>query len=88
MYAKSIDRRRWVAYRADPEIAHSTGATNLTDYTFNKQIIHHLFCTTCGVRSFARGESPNGPMVAINVRCLDGINVFEVPTQQFNGKER
>ena len=64
------------------------GEDQLTDYQFNTQIIHHLFCKTCGVRSFARGAGPHGPMVAINVRCLDDINAFDVPTKQFDGKSR
>lgn len=64
------------------------GEDNLSDYQFNKQVIHHLFCKTCGIRSFARGAGPRGPMVAINVRCLDDINTFDVPTKQFDGKSR
>ena len=62
------------------------GADNLTDYQFNKQVIHHLFCKTCGVRSFARGKGPKGDMVAINVRCIDDIDTHAVPTKQFDGK--
>lgn len=66
-----------------------SGESNLTDYQFNKQIIHHLFCKTCGIRSFARGKKPDGtPMVAINVRCLDGIDVHQAKTKQFDGKSR
>jgi hypothetical protein len=64
------------------------GEDQLTDYQFNKNVIHHLFCKTCGIRSFARGAGPRGPMVAINVRCLDDINTFDVPTKQFDGKSR
>jgi hypothetical protein len=64
------------------------GEGNLSDYQFNKNVVHHLFCKTCGVRSFARGQGPKGPMVAINVRCLDGVNAFEVPTKQFDGRAR
>jgi hypothetical protein len=65
-----------------------SGESNLSDYQFNKQVIHHLFCKTCGIRSFARGKGPKGDMVAINVRCLDGINTHEVPTKQFDGRSR
>lgn len=64
------------------------GEDNLSDYQFNKNVIHHLFCKTCGIRSFARGAGPRGPMVAINVRCLDDIDTFAVPTKQFDGKSR
>jgi hypothetical protein len=52
------------------------GADNLTDYQFNKHVIHHVFCKTCGIKSFARGQSKNGPMVAINARCLDDADTF------------
>lgn len=63
------------------------GDDNLSDYQFNKHIIHHLFCKTCGIKSFARGQTPKGqPIVAVNVRCLDGIDPFAVKTQNFDGK--
>jgi hypothetical protein len=64
------------------------GDDNLTDYQFNKQVIHHVFCKTCGVRSFARGAGPKGPMIAINVRTIDDADVFAVPITQFDGKSR
>jgi hypothetical protein len=62
------------------------GEQNLTDYQFNKQVIHHLFCKTCGIRSFARGTSPKGPMVAINTRCLDNVDAATLNIQHVDGK--
>lgn len=63
------------------------GGENLTDYTFNKNVIHHLFCKTCGIKSFARGQKPDGtPMIAINVRCLDDVDANEIPTHKYDGK--
>ena len=62
------------------------GEDDLTDYQFNKHVIHHLFCKTCGIKSFARGTGPRGPMVAINVRCLDDVDVFTQPRKHHNGK--
>jgi hypothetical protein len=63
------------------------GSDDLTDYQFNKKAIHHLFCKTCGVSSFSRGERPDGAqMVAINVRCLDGIDPAKLSPRTFDGR--
>lgn len=63
------------------------GDGNLTDYLFNKQVIHHTFCKTCGIKAFARGKSPKGePIVAVNVRSLDGIDPFAIKAHNFDGK--
>lgn len=64
------------------------GAGFLTDYQFNKKNIHHLFCKVCGLRSFARGQGPSGPMVAINTRCLDDVDATVLSIQHFDGKSR
>ena len=64
-----------------------SGNDVLTDYQFGKKNIHHVFCSKCGVRSFARGKKPDGsPMIAVNVRCIDDIELDKVPTRQFDGK--
>jgi hypothetical protein len=64
-----------------------SGQEALTDYQFNKRVVHHLFCSTCGVASFSKGENPNaGPMVAVNVRCLDGIDATELKPQLLDGR--
>ncbi|MEK7647500.1 MAG: GFA family protein [Patescibacteria group bacterium] len=63
------------------------GEDALTDYQFNKHIIHHTFCSTCGILSFATGAGPDGAqMRAINVRCLDDVDVDELTTVDFDGK--
>jgi|SRR5579883_392655 len=66
------------------------GEGALTDYQFNKHVIHHLFCSTCGVASFARGKGADGKeMVAVNVRCLDDFDgVTMAATVHFDGKSR
>ncbi|MET0545237.1 MAG: GFA family protein [Caulobacterales bacterium] len=59
----------------------------LTDYQFGKKAIHHLFCPTCGIMSFGRGEMPDGTkMAAINVRCLDGVDASAIETAMIDGK--
>lgn len=64
-----------------------SGQDSLADYQFNKKVIHHLFCSMCGVSSFSQGEKPNGgPMVAVNVRCLDGVDVAGMTPRMFDGR--
>jgi hypothetical protein len=64
-----------------------SGEDSLTDYQFGNQHIHHLFCKRCGVRSFARGKNRDGSaMVAVNVRCLEGVDLETVPTRPFDGR--
>jgi hypothetical protein len=67
-----------------------SGEDNLTDYQFNKKHIHHVFCRTCGVRSFAHGASPGGGVTyAVNVRCLDDVDLAATAqnVKMFNGKD-
>lgn len=65
------------------------GGDALTEYRFNSHKISHLFCETCGIESFGRGVGPNGvEMAAINVRCLDDVDVFALKPQSFDGKSR
>lgn len=45
-----------------------------TEYRFNTDRIAHLFCTTCGIESFARGTDAKGnATIMVNVNCLDGV---------------
>jgi len=63
------------------------GQDALRDYQFNRRMIHHLFCTTCGVTSFARGTKPDGTeMIALNVRCLDEIDPDALKINHIDGK--
>ncbi|MEK7094089.1 MAG: GFA family protein [Patescibacteria group bacterium] len=62
-----------------------SGKENLTEYFFNKQQIRHLFCTTCGVQSFAEGVT--FPKTSINIRCLGGIDISKLTPTPYNGKD-
>ncbi|WP_274427282.1 GFA family protein [Chelativorans sp. YIM 93263] len=65
------------------------GEESLTEYRFNTKQIEHLFCSSCGMESFARGAMPDGTaMVAVNVRCLDDVDLDALETQQFDGRSR
>jgi hypothetical protein len=56
-------------------------------YTFNKHVIKHHFCQTCGIHPYAEGVDPKGnPMTAINIRCLEDIDLATVPVKNFDGR--
>lgn len=47
-----------------------SGQESLTTYKFNTEVAKHVFCSTCGVKSFYTPRSnPDG--VDVNVNCLD-----------------
>ncbi|MDB4975872.1 MAG: aldehyde-activating protein [Myxococcaceae bacterium] len=65
------------------------GEDALTDYQFGKKHIHHNFCSTCGVRSFAWGNGPDGSkMYAINARCLEDVDLHALKTKEIDGKSK
>lgn len=65
-----------------------TPSEKMSTYTFNKHVIKHRFCPTCGVHPFGEGITPNGrEMAAINVRCLEGMDLSALKIQHYNGRE-
>jgi hypothetical protein len=56
-------------------------------YTFNKHSIKHRFCPTCGIHAYGEAMDPKGNRVAaINVRCLDAVDLAAVPVRNFDGR--
>ena len=71
----------------DPQFHLLAGEENLTEYQFHKHAVHHRFCKRCGVESFADGTMPDGSrVVAINVRCLDGVEISELTLTPVDGR--
>jgi hypothetical protein len=64
------------------------GENDLTDYQFAKKAIHHLFCKNCGVGSFSRGKRPTDgrDTIAINIRCLDDVDIASLQLTPVDGK--
>lgn len=60
---------------------------NIATYTFNKHVIKHQFCKICGVQPYGEGTDPKGnKMAAINIRCLEGIDLSAIPVRPFDGR--
>jgi hypothetical protein len=64
------------------------GDADLTTFEFNKHLIQHQFCATCGIQSFAIGTHPKtgAKMAAVNVRCLDGVDVDALKVKKVDGR--
>lgn len=64
-----------------------SGEDALSEYRFNRKQIAHVFCRACGVQSFAMGQTPDGKeMRAVNVRCLDDVDVEALTLTPVDGK--
>jgi hypothetical protein len=76
----------WFARRSALTLRTSDEAAGT--YTFNKHVIKHRFCPTCGIHPFGEGVDPKGNAIAaVNVRCLEGVDLDTIPVQHFNGRD-
>ncbi|MDY6948369.1 MAG: GFA family protein [Pseudomonadota bacterium] len=69
-----------------------SGEEQLSDYQFGSRQGHNLFCKSCGLRSFSRGDVPQigGAFVSINIACLDDVSDEELaalPVGYCNGRD-
>jgi hypothetical protein len=62
-----------------------SGEDGLTRYTFNTGVAKHLFCSTCGVKSFYVPRShPDG--ISVNARCIDEGSIESMTVRPFDGR--
>ena len=67
----------------------STPEENASTYLFNKHAIQHRFCPTCGIHPYGEGSDAKGNrMAAVNVRCLEGIELESIPVTHFDGRSK
>jgi hypothetical protein len=69
-----------------------SGVNDVSDYQFATKSGHHLFCSHCGVRPFARGhvKELGGDFVSIQICTLDDVTPQELiaaPVHYSNGKD-
>ncbi len=64
-----------------------TPADAMSTYTFNKHVIKHHFCPECGMHPYGEGTDPKGnAMAAINIRCLEDVDLTAIPVQNYDGR--
>lgn len=64
-----------------------TPEKNASVYLFNKHAIEHRFCAQCGIHPYAEANDPKGnPMAAINIRCLEGIDLSTIKVTHYDGR--
>ncbi len=75
----------WFVPRDDLRLL--TPQEDMATYTFNKHVIEHHFCPTCGMHPFGEGAGPQGNrMAAINIRCLEDLDPAAIPVKHFDGR--
>ncbi|MEP7314924.1 MAG: GFA family protein [Pseudomonadota bacterium] len=77
----------WFVPRDSLKVATPEDASRV--YSFNKHLLKHRFCPACGIHPYAEGKDPKGnEMAAINIRCLDDIDLTSIPVTHFDGRSR
>lgn len=62
-----------------------TDPAALATYTFNTGVAKHLFCRTCGIKSYYVPRSnPDG--FSISLRCVDRSSFEEIEYEDFDGQ--
>lgn len=69
----------------------------LSLYEWGSKTAKDYFCPTCGILPFRRPSNPSPREIlagaqpfnewAVNVRCLEGINIENIPTKHVKGSE-
>ena len=77
----------WFVPRAQLRLTTPEG--DLATYTFNKHVIKHHFCPSCGCAPFGFGSDEKGnATAAVNVRCLEGVEPSSLKIVPFDGRSR
>lgn len=77
----------WFVPRASLTLKTPDG--NAGTYLFNKHVIRHRFCPVCGIHPYGEGTDPKGnAMAAVNIRCLEGIELDGIAVTAFDGRSR
>ena len=70
---------------SDSKLRILTGEADLVLYQFNTKTAKHYFCRHCGIHPFIRPRLDPSRW-AINVRCLDGVDLWSIAVRSFDGE--
>ena len=90
MQSLDVPQARWpvVARFARGADAGNTGRGNGQLNLQHPKLQHH-FRPRCSISTFSEGTGPAGQnMAAVNVRCLDGIDLTGLKTSTFDGRSK
>ena len=62
-----------------------SGAERLTSYRFGTGAANHLFCASCGVKSFYQPRSHPGAW-SVNLNALDDVSGLAISASAFDGR--
>lgn len=84
--------RNWSVLLKPEQVRVLRGEDNLSDYSFGTGQGHHLFCRTCGVRTFSQGhvEEIGGAFRSVALASLDDADpteLAEAPVRYMNGRD-
>lgn len=75
-----------LAFTTPDKFRLKTAAKDVSVYLFNKQVINHYFCANCGIATHGGGVGPGGKqMVAVNLRCVPGIDLDTLTIDKVDG---
>lgn len=87
----SICQRRGhlMVFTPESQFKLKSGENSLSHYQWNKKTIDFMFCTNCGIPTFAKAKTPDGATAyAVNLRALENVDIKSVPVNFFDGKHK
>jgi len=75
-----------LAFTTPESFTLKTQPKDVSTYLFNKQVISHFHCANCGIATHGSGVGQDGKrMVAVNLRCVDGLDLDALKVTTFDG---
>lgn len=74
-----------LAFFPRDQVTVDRGEADLVTYQFNKHVIDHRFCSTCGCQAHAEGVRDGTPMRAVNLRCAPDVDLDALTIRKVDG---